>query len=94
MEPVETEPTSSVSDGEVEAFSTTQIELVTLQQQMAQRAQGGEDPNALRTELDARAAEVVQEAGLTLERYQQIAERLAVDGDLRARVEAAIEARL
>lgn len=89
-------PTSgaSISTDEVQKFSAAQLQLVELQQRLTQRAQAGEDQSALQAELDARAPGIVEEAGLSVARYAEIAQRVAEDAELRRRVERAIEAQL
>jgi len=85
---------SDVSREEVQKFSDAQVSLLELQQQLTQRARSGEDQTALQAELQERVPEIVEDAGLTLERFDEIAQQASVDADLRSRVERAMEARL
>lgn len=98
MDPAEPPPpmgeSSSIPADDVRKFSEAQVQLLEIRQGMAQRAQRGEDQAALLREFEAAAPAVIQEAGLTLERYEEIAMRVEQDPELLQQVQQQIEAQL
>lgn len=84
------EPAENVTSEEVEEFAGIQIELMKVEQTFQQRAQSGEDLQALQQELDETAAEVIEESSLSESRYMAIAQRVRGDAELRQQVESSM----
>jgi hypothetical protein len=83
----------AVTEVEVETFIEAQLELVTIQQQLSERAQAGaseQELQQLRGALQTRAAEVVEESDLTPERFDEIASMAERDEALQQRLRAAM----
>ncbi|MFW6049714.1 MAG: DUF4168 domain-containing protein [Myxococcota bacterium] len=76
-----------VSEAEIRTFAEIQLELMKVQQELHQRAQAGEDPNALQQELDTEVREILSESSLSEERFETIALQARTDGELRKRIE-------
>jgi hypothetical protein len=76
-----------ISSSEIEIFSSLQIELMQLQQNLQQRAQAGEDPQTLQQEMDRKALEIVEGSDLSVTRFETIARQAQNDPELRQQIE-------
>lgn len=95
----EAQPSSqdSISEAEIETFAEIQIQLVTLQQQLTQRAEQGADQaelKELQARLEIEAMQIVERSDLGTQRFNEIAERSQHDASLQERIRRAIENQL
>jgi len=78
-----------VSDTQLEAFADAQSTLGEIQQDYAGRMQSVDDPekaNELREEANAEMVDAVEESGLTVETFNQIAQAVQNDPELQQRL--------
>jgi hypothetical protein len=79
------------SEDEVEAFAEVQLALVSYQQELAEEAQQGADQSELQKRYERRGEQIVQESGMSLDRFNEMARRVQADPTLQRRVQEAIE---
>jgi hypothetical protein len=87
--------TSDITDEQVNSFALAMNQVSSLNQKYSAQIQGASDDTA-RAELQQKAAsemsQAVQQAGITPEEYNQIAQAAQGDAELRARIGQAMQA--
>lgn len=86
---------SDITDEQVNSFALAMNQVSSLNQKYSAQIQGASDDTA-RAELQQKAAsemsQAVQQAGITPEQYNQIAQAAQGDAELRARIGQAMQA--
>lgn len=83
----------AVTDAELESFVATQVELASLQQEIAQKAPESPsqtDLEKLQGEFQQRAMQIVQQSSLGVQRYEEIAGIVQRKPELQQRVQALV----
>ncbi|WP_341939099.1 DUF4168 domain-containing protein [Marinimicrobium sp. C2-29] len=86
-----------VSDKEVEGFVDAYMAVQGVNQEYTQKLQEVEDPEKateLQQEAQGEMQSAVDESGLSIEKYQQIANQAGQDEELRGKIEEALAARV
>lgn len=86
--PAEQEPVE-VSDTQLEQFVNVQEEIGRIQEDFSQRLEGVDDPEAayeLQVEANDEMTEAVENSGMSVEEYNEIAMAIQTDADLRDRL--------
>lgn len=90
-QPAPATPGSGYSEAEVETFAAAFLEVMAVQQSFQERAataQSPEEAQSLQTEFEAEVEQAVESEGMTMDRFQDMAEALQSDPALQQRVEA------
>lgn len=83
-----------VSDQQLEQFADAQTEISSIQQEFSGRLQGVEDPekaHELQLEANEQMTEAVEEAGLDVESFNQIAMAIQNDPELQQKLTELLE---
>ena len=93
--PAATQSAGEISDQKVQSFALAMNQVSSLNQKYSAQLQAAED-DAARTEIQQKAAsemsQAVEQAGITPQEYNQIAQAAQNDGELRARIGQAMQA--
>ncbi|MFO8070488.1 MAG: DUF4168 domain-containing protein [Polyangia bacterium] len=81
----------SISQNEIDIFAEIQIDLANLQKQFSQGSPQNASPQELQMQFQQQAEQIIEESDLSLDRYQEIENRVARDPDLQAQVRSAIQ---
>lgn len=87
--PTEPEPVE-VSDAQLEQFVAAQESITAIQQDFSGRLEGVEDPEEayeLQVQANDEMTQAVEDAGLSVEDYNQVAMAIQTDAELRERLE-------
>lgn len=87
-------PAIDVSDTDLEQFAEAQVAISTIQQDFAGRLQGVDDPEAaheLQIKANEEMTEAVEDAGLDVESFNNIAMAIQNDPELQQRLTAMMQ---
>lgn len=88
--------TSSIDEAKLDKFVSAYAEVLKLQKEAADKQNAAKDPNsaqALATETQSKMTSAVKKNGLEIDEFNQIAEQMLQDEDLRARIAAKMQVR-
>jgi hypothetical protein len=87
-------PQTEVTEQELQKFATAQVDISAIQQDFAGRLQGVEDPekaHELQIQANEEMTEAVEEAGLDVESFNNIAMAIQNDPELQQRLTAMLQ---
>jgi GTP1/Obg family GTP-binding protein len=88
------QPTKDVTEQELEKFAKAQLQISEIQQDFAGRLQGIEDPekaHELQVQANEEMTEAVEEVGLDVESFNEIAMAIQNDPELQQRLTAMLQ---
>jgi hypothetical protein len=91
-----TSATAPIADAKVEKFADAYVAVQDIQAKAAQQIEATKDPDQaqkVRTDAETAMIKAVEQSGLQVDEFNQIAQAMASDLDLRSRVAAQVQER-